>query len=226
MPRLDIKTDFDIDHPGGSAWIELNIGVAGQPGSNIFAIQVGTPEAVLESRRAAESSAIGSMVLVREWSWPEIERAVRDIVARCDTGEWRMSVDELERHFHHEYQDYDEVPQRLPVVPMIKAWRAGVHLQTWEPLDGEPVYLEIELTVGVRKQPDDREYVVTVATPEGLRANRSSFLLADHAVLLISEYRWDAIEEELEAIVSRCRGNDWAHCRRKLDRFFERRKRP
>jgi hypothetical protein len=225
MPRLDLRDVFvgDSDRSlHSSAWIELSIGVTGQRGANIFRVHVGTPEAVLESRQYAESIAAGAFVLVREWSSPEIERALREIVSRCDTGEWRMSVVELERHFHHEFQDYDEVPERLPVIPMIKAWRAGgVHLQTWEPLDGEPVCLEIGLTVGVRKQPDDRQMVVTVATPAGLRASRSTFVLADRAVLLVAEYRWEEIAAQLTEIVERCRGTDWAHCCGKLERYFD-----
>jgi hypothetical protein len=228
VPRLDIKggivigdLDRSLPRSAQSTWLELNIGVTGQPGANIFAVHVGTPEAVLEYARRNDKPAIGPALLVREWSGPDIERTLRDIVARCDTGEWRMSVEQLERHFHHEFQDYDEVPSKLPVVPMIKACHAAaVHLQTWEPLADEPVCVEIRLTVGVRKQPDDREYVVTLATPAGLRANRSGLVLADHAVLLISEYHWDAIAAELGEIVARCRGTDWAHCRRKLERYF------
>jgi hypothetical protein len=223
VPRLDLRNIFagDLDRsPRDSAWIELSIGVTGERGANIFAVQVGTPEAVLEMREQANRSAIGELVLVREWSWPDIERALRELVARCDTGEWRMSVELLEQHFHHEYQDYDEVPERLPAVPMIKACRADVHLQSWEPLAGEPVCLDVRLTVGLRKQPDDLECVVTIATPAGLRATRSTFVLADHAVLLVAEYRWDTIEAQLSEVVAQCRGFDWAHCRRKLERYF------
>ena len=218
MPRLDLRGIPDLDLSlRGSAWVELSIGVTGQPGANNFAVYVGTPEAVLEFGREFEP-----VILVREWSTPDIEHALRKLVARCDTGEWRMSVEQLERHFHHEYRDYDEVPAKLPVVPMLKSIdSASVHPPSWEPLDGEPVYLELELTIGVRKQPDDHEYVVTIATPAGLRAKRSSFVLADRAVLLISAYRWDEIAERLTGIVERCRGNDWAHCRRKLDRHFD-----
>lgn len=201
MPRLDIRGnlslgDLDRSLPGSarSEWIELDIGVTGQPGADIFTVHVGTPEAVLDYRRHTDGRAIGPALLVREWSGTDIEHALRDIVARCDIGEWRLSVAELERHFHHEFQDYDEVPSKLPVVPMIKACHAaGLHLPTWEPLADEPVCREVRLTVGIRKQPDDREYVVTVATPAGLRANRSAYVLADRAVLLISEYRWDTI---------------------------------
>jgi hypothetical protein len=224
VPRLELRDLVGIgdQSPQGSAWIELSIGETGRPGADIFAVLVGTPEAVLAVRREVDSVPVGAMLLVREWSEAEIERGLRDIVARCDTGEWRLSVAELERHFHYEFQDYNEVPERLPVVPMIKAWRsAGVHLQTWEPLEGEPVCLELGLTVGVRKQPDDRACMVTVATPAGLRANRSAFVLADRAVLLVEDYRWDAIAAQLREIVSRCRGTDWAHCRRKLERYFD-----
>jgi hypothetical protein len=232
MPRLDIKGTIFDDRVGdrgrsllGSAdseWIELNIGVTGQLGANIFAVHVGTPESVLEYRRDTDGRAIGPAVLVREWSETDIERALRDIVARCDTGEWRLSVAELERHFHHEFQDYDEISDKLPVVPMIKSCRAaGLHLPTWEPLADEPVCVEVRLSVGIRKQPDDREYVVTIATPAGLRANRSTYVLAERAVMLISEYRWDAIAAELREIVAGCRGTDWAHCRHKLERYFD-----
>jgi hypothetical protein len=233
VPRLEIRGDiFNGDPENRSlpcsarssccAWLELYIGVTGQPGANIFAAHVGTPEAVLEYRRRSDSRAIGPTLLVREWSEPDIERALRGIVARCDTGEWRLSVAQLERHFHHEFQDYDEVPSKLPVVPMLKACNAaGVHLPTWEPLADEPVCLEVRLTVGVRKQPNDHEYVVTVATPAGLRASRSEFVLANRGVLLISDYRWDAIAAQLSEIVTGCRGIDWAHCRSKLDRHFE-----
>lgn len=242
MPRLEIRGDIFIGgrgdpedrslpcstHSSYAEWIELNIGVTGQPGSNIFTVHVGTPEAVLEYRQRNDSRAIGPALLVREWSQPDIERALRDIVARCDTGEWRLSVGQLERYFRHEFQDYDEVPGKLPVAPMLKACKArGVHLPTWEPLIDEPVCLEVRLTVGVRKQPNDHEYVVTLATPAGLRARRSKFVLADRAVLLIPvitpsiEYRWDSIAEQLGDIVSTCRGTDWAHCRSKLDRYFD-----
>jgi hypothetical protein len=220
VPRLEVLVG-DLDRsPRESAWIELSIGVAGERGSNIFAVHVGTPEAVLEYQQLVSKRATEALVLVREWSWPEVERTLRDMVARCDAGVWSMSVDLLERRFHHEFRDYDEIPDRLPIVPMIKARRANVHLQTWEPLDDAHVYLEIELTIGIRKHRDDLECLVTVATPAGLRANRSGFVLADEAVLLVSEYHWDTIEAELEAIVAGCRGTDWAHCRRKLERHF------
>jgi hypothetical protein len=227
VPRLDIRGGI-LDDPYRSpsqstmaAWIELSIGVTGQPGANLFAVHVGTPEAVLESRLQSGGRMIDATLLVREWSETDIERAVRGIVARCDTGEWRLSVAELERHFRHEFQDYDEVPDKLPVIPMIKSCRAAdLHLPTWEPLADEPVCLEVRLTVGIRKQPDDREYVVTIATPAGLRANRSAFVLADRGVLLISDYRWDTIAAQLAEIVASCRGTDWAHCQRKLERYF------
>jgi Immunity protein 8 len=238
VPRLEIRGDIFIGsgdpedrslpcstHSSYAEWIELNIGVTGQPGSNIFTVHAGTPEAVLDYRQRNDSRAIGPTLLVREWSEPDIERALRDIVARCDTGDWRLSVGQLERYLHHEFQDYDEVPSKLPVVPMLKACKArGVHLSTWEPLADEPVCLEVRLTVGVRKQPNDHEYVVTIATPAGLRAHRSKFVLADRAVLLVhpsTEYRWDSIADQLNDIVSACRGTDWAHCQSKLDRYFE-----
>jgi hypothetical protein len=229
VPRLDIRGNIFSGDPyrslpcsAHSEWITLNIGETGQRGANLFAVHVGTPEAVLESRQRSDSHTIGRTLLVREWSETDVERAVRDMVARCDTGEWELSVDELERHFHHEFQDYNEIPDKLPVVPMIKSCRAaGLHLPTWEPLADEPLYLEVRLTVGIRKQPDDREYLVTIASPAGLRANRSTYVLADRAVLLIFEYRWDAIVAELGEIVAGCRGTDWAHCRRKLQRYFD-----
>jgi hypothetical protein len=225
VPRLDLRSfigNDDLDRSlQGSAWIELSIGETGRAGADIFTVHVGTPEAVLEYHRHTDSAATRA-VLVREWSWPDIERALRDIVARCDTGEWRLSVAELERHFHYEFQDYNEIPERLPVVPMIKAWRSpGVHLQTWEPLEHEPVCLELDLIVGVRKQGDDRPCRITVATPAGLRSSRSTFVLAERAVLLVAEYRWDTIAAQLRDIVAGCRGADWAHSRTKLERYFD-----
>jgi hypothetical protein len=226
VPRLHLSdfvgtVDIGDQSLQGSAWIELNIGETGRPGADIFTVHVGTPEAVLEYHRHTDSVAARAL-LVREWSWPEIERALRDIVTRCDTGEWRLSVVELERYFRYEFQDYNEIPERLPVIPMIKAWHsAGVHLQTWEPLEDEPVCVQVCSTVGIRKQPDDRSCLITVATPAGLRASRSTFVLADRAVLLVEEYRWDTIVAQLGEIVSGCRGTDWAHCRTKLDRYFD-----
>ena len=85
--------------------LELNIGERGDPASDIFDVLIATPEALRERARTLVL-AERAILLVGDYHWPEIERAIQEIVQHCAAPTWTEAVLRLQLYFRWEYEDY------------------------------------------------------------------------------------------------------------------------
>jgi ribosome biogenesis protein Tsr3 len=85
--------------------LELEIGEAGNERKDLFQVVVATPEGL---RAGAKDSVIAdrATIVVSEYSWIQLRRAVEQIVERCEAPTWKEAVLRLQRYFRWEYEDY------------------------------------------------------------------------------------------------------------------------
>jgi hypothetical protein len=231
MARLEIKwlgshgqdlASWRPDDPSRAlAWLTIAVGERGRDGANELTLCVGTPEAIVAAHDGLDRVTTQGCMVVSTWSWPDIERAVVGSISRCDLGDWRLSIAELQKYCHYEYQDYDERTALAKVIPVVHGFGSpDVHLPSWDPVDPGEACVRVDLRIGAPRQPHAEQFSLTVATPAGLRAARSTFVLSERATLLLPMFSWVAARLHIEEIVARCRGVDWDECRNKLMRSF------
>jgi hypothetical protein len=85
--------------------LEVEIGVDGEQGSDVFQLMVATPEGLRSHATGAVISERGTLV-ISDFSWQEVLKAVRNIVGKCSGKDWNDSVLRLQRYFRWEYEDY------------------------------------------------------------------------------------------------------------------------
>lgn len=87
--------------------VELSIGPEGKDGSDLFSVQVCTPES-LRKRERAESIVIEDrgLLVVKDYDWDAIASHIRGIIASSAAQDWSQSSLKLLRHFRWEYEDY------------------------------------------------------------------------------------------------------------------------
>lgn len=85
--------------------LELEIGEAGDESKDLFQVVVATPEGL---RAGAGDGVIAdrATIVVSEYSWIQVQRAVEQIVERCEAPTWEEAVLRLQRFFRWEYEDY------------------------------------------------------------------------------------------------------------------------
>ena len=104
----------------------------------------------------------------------------------------------------------------------IKSWSSPDIDFSWEPAGEADVCFFLELEIGERADERADLFYIQVATPEGLRAalKPSGTVLADRAVLIISEYSWRGVQLAVEGIVPSCAADTWTECVLHLQRHF------
>lgn len=86
--------------------VELEIGNRGREGADLFQVVVATPEG-LRARAAGQEGVIEdrAIIVVSDFSWPDLERRLTQIVASCNGFSWSDAVQKLQRYFRWEYED-------------------------------------------------------------------------------------------------------------------------
>lgn len=95
------------------------------------------------------------------------------------------------------------------------------NLWAWLPPEPSAVYILLELEIGNRDGSD--LFFTTVATPEALAARaRGKLVVQDRALIVVAEYRWEAIVSHLDALVERLTraAPDWPTAVGILQRHF------
>jgi len=86
------------------------------------------------------------------------------------------------------------------------------------------VYFQLEIEIGEEGKAGGHLFQLVAATPEGLLAIGRRYPargFPDRALLVFSEYRWEALVERVERIVTRCTRSTWDESVLCLQRYFE-----
>jgi hypothetical protein len=97
-------------------------------------------------------------------------------------------------------------------------------LEQWVPGRLEEVFVQVELEIGIKGERGADLFYVRIATPEGIRAafdRWPDYKEPDRALLVFSDYTWDALLARLTRIVSGCARDTWAESALCLTRHFE-----
>jgi len=93
----------------------------------------------------------------------------------------------------------------------------------WVPKSEMEVFFQLTIEISEIGLEGGNLFQLVVATPEGLRAyadkyNRS---FPDRALLVLSHYSWECLEERLKNIVLQCSKGDWNTSISCLQKFFQ-----
>jgi hypothetical protein len=94
-------------------------------------------------------------------------------------------------------------------------------LFSWSPDEPADVYFLLDIEIGEKGDQRRDLFYVTVATPEGLRANaRGRDVIARRAVLVLSEFSMRVLRATVAEIVASCEAPTWSESCAKLERYF------
>jgi hypothetical protein len=87
--------------------LEVEIGEQGDDRADLFQVVVGTPEGLRNLQPSSCKVLTDRATLIlSEFTWPDLHKALREIVIRCTSNNWNESVLRLQRYFRWEYEDY------------------------------------------------------------------------------------------------------------------------
>ncbi|WP_375773343.1 immunity 8 family protein [Archangium gephyra] len=104
-PDVDFKAWRPDDRSDVFFLLEMEIGVAGEAGMDVFQVVVSTPEG-LRARSSKPVVRERATLILADYSWDLLRRTCVEIVARCAAASWEESVLRLQRYFMWEYEDY------------------------------------------------------------------------------------------------------------------------
>jgi hypothetical protein len=107
MMSPDVEIDaWEAESPRDVYFLlELEIGETHRDAADLFQVMVATPEGLREHARGNIISERATLVL-SEFSWPSLHRALQDILRKCQTTDWPQSCLRLQRYFRWEYEDF------------------------------------------------------------------------------------------------------------------------
>jgi hypothetical protein len=95
-----------------------------------------------------------------------------------------------------------------------------VEVDIWEPESRDDVYVLLEVEIGVAGEDGADIFQLMIATPEGLRRHAGGEVIAERALVVVSDFSWAQVRKTLGAIVDRCAANDWSESVLRLQRYF------
>lgn len=99
---------------------------------------------------------------------------------------------------------------------------SDVDIETWYPLENEDVFISLDLVIGYSDGEEGGNlFYVTLATPESLRKYRQQPILVENRTIVISEYSFYLVKEELLSILRKCSRNTWEESCLVLQRYFQ-----
>jgi len=116
--RAEVKRLHSPDSPEdfGPAWqpdstdfgvfVQAMIGPADRDGEESFDFTVCTPGWLAQQSREKGFAWGRGYLIVDEWRYETVERAVRDLVASSTANEWRELGERIGRYTHWEFEDY------------------------------------------------------------------------------------------------------------------------
>lgn len=85
--------------------LELEVGEVGVVGSDVFQVEVATPEALRSRAKKCVISSRGTLV-VTHFCLDEILEEIHQILKKCRARSWDESAAKLQRFFYWEFEDY------------------------------------------------------------------------------------------------------------------------
>lgn len=84
--------------------LEIEIGLQGKNGSDLFQLIIATPNALAD---IPFSSMFGrGILIVKRYGWPEVQVAIEEILEKCQGDEWINVASKLNKYFIWEYDDH------------------------------------------------------------------------------------------------------------------------
>lgn len=105
----------------------------------------------------------------------------------------------------------------------IKSWSSpDVDPFRWEPEGDSDVCFLLEIEIGETDDERADLFTIQIATPEGLRTklSPSGGVLADRAMLVLSEYSWHGVQRTIQQLVQACAAPTWNESVLRLQRYF------
>lgn len=97
----------DVDY-----WLTLHIGPAGGRGADLFYVNVLSEAAA--HRLSADELAQRKRIIVAEYSWSAVTRAIEDILDESEGLDWDDVAGKLAKKFDWEFENYQEYQAAAP----------------------------------------------------------------------------------------------------------------
>jgi hypothetical protein len=107
-----IETWESADPTRVDYWLCLHIGPAGQPGADLFYVNVLSETAARQIN--AEDLAQRKKIIVKDYSWNGVMRAVNDILLQIEGSSWPEVAQKLSEKFDWEFENYQPVETTRP----------------------------------------------------------------------------------------------------------------
>ena len=89
----------DIDY-----WLCLHIGVAGEPGADLFYVNVLSETAA--TLVDADELALRKKIVIQDYSWSAVVDAIQEILQQSNGASWGEIAVKLSRRFDWEFENY------------------------------------------------------------------------------------------------------------------------
>jgi len=87
-----------------SIFVEANIGLQDEEGSDIFSFYVVTPKALQQ-----DTPRWGrGLLIVNRFSWETVETSIKKLLRHCNGDDWEEIASELNKRLHWEFDNYKE----------------------------------------------------------------------------------------------------------------------
>lgn len=91
----------------------------------------------------------------------------------------------------------------------------------WVPDHPGSVYYLLQIEIARQDEDHGQWFQTVVTTPEALKRRAAQApVISGRGLTIAADYSWPAIEQNLEAIVSECIGDQWSDVAEKLNRYF------
>lgn len=109
----------------------------------------------------------------------------------------------------------------LPQLLLVSISSTQVDLETWNPKGNEDVFLCLDLEIGMTDAPDSTNmFYVTLATEEAIQS-RGELLPDDSKRLLVHEYDYQSVLDQIHRILQTCNRPTWDESCRALCEYFQ-----
>ena len=223
-----ISSDFDErfhekEGDNFSFWIQAFVGPEGEEGQEQFQVQVCTPRWLLGHDREDVIMGTGR-IIVFEYHWSRMERAIRQWVNRWRGNSWHELALKVARLGDWEFDNYTPYTPALSgpasrSLPQISPpLRAEVKSITRSDFDGCSDWEEgdnnfslwIHICVGPEGEDVQEQFRVQVCTPKWLLANHGrEEVVFGTGRIIVFEYHWPRLEQFVRGWVSRRSAPNW-----------------
>lgn len=113
--RAELKTLYSSSLPSGETelpverqdfWVimKADIGTVGAEGADCFTFYVTSPNFLSKSIAHDECQIGRGLLILNEFDWDQVERAVTTICAQAEGDTWEQIAAYLSRYFHYEFE--------------------------------------------------------------------------------------------------------------------------